>query len=65
MTRTKAIVFNREGVLSAKRAGRYVSAPTRTFPARELIEADASFTFKDFLSLKRFLSVSEREAPRN
>jgi beta-phosphoglucomutase len=53
------------GVLSAKRAGCCVSALTRTFPAHELIEAGAHFTFEDFLSLKRFLSVSEREAPRN
>jgi beta-phosphoglucomutase-like phosphatase (HAD superfamily) len=49
------------GVLSAKRAGCCVSALTRTFPAHELIEAGANFTFEDFVSLKRFLSVSERE----
>ena len=53
------------GVLSAKRAGCCVSALTRTFAAHELIEAGANFTFQDFLSLKRFLSVSEREAPRD
>jgi hypothetical protein len=40
-------------------------ALVRTFPAHELIEADANFTFEDFLSLKRFLHVSEREAPRD
>jgi HAD superfamily hydrolase (TIGR01509 family) len=50
------------GVLSAKRAGCCVSALTRTFPAHELIEAGANFTFEDFGSLKRFLIVSEREA---
>jgi beta-phosphoglucomutase len=44
------------GVLSAKRAGCCVSALTRTFPARELIEAGADFTFENFGSLKRFLS---------
>jgi beta-phosphoglucomutase-like phosphatase (HAD superfamily) len=53
------------GVLSAKRAGFCVSALTRTFAAHELIEARANFTFQDFLSLKRFLNVSEREAPRD
>jgi HAD superfamily hydrolase (TIGR01509 family) len=53
------------GVLSAKRAGCCVSALTRTFPAHELIEAGANFTFEDFVSLKQFLSVSEREAPRD
>jgi hypothetical protein len=53
------------GVLSAKHAGCCVSALTRTFPAHELIEAGANFTFKDFLSLKRFLSIPEREAPRD
>jgi hypothetical protein len=53
------------GVLSAKRAGCCVSALTRTFPAHELIEAGANFTFEDFLSLKRFLSVSEGETPRD
>jgi len=53
------------GVLSAKRAGCCVSALTRTFPAHELIEAGATFTFEDFASLKRFLSVSGREAPRD
>jgi HAD superfamily hydrolase (TIGR01509 family) len=53
------------GVLSAKRAGCCVSVLTRTFAAHELIEARAKFTFQDFLSLKRFLSVSEREAPRD
>jgi HAD superfamily hydrolase (TIGR01509 family) len=51
------------GVLSAKHAGCYVSALTRTFPAHELIEIGANFTFEDFGSLKQFLSVSEREAP--
>jgi HAD superfamily hydrolase (TIGR01509 family) len=51
------------GVLSAKRAGCCVSALTRSFPAHELIEAGANFTFEDFESLKRFLSISEREAP--
>jgi beta-phosphoglucomutase-like phosphatase (HAD superfamily) len=51
------------GVLSAKRAGCCVSALTRSFPAHELIEAGANFTFDDFESLKRFLSISEREAP--
>jgi HAD superfamily hydrolase (TIGR01509 family) len=50
------------GVLSAKRARCCVSALTRTFAAHELIEAGANFTFQDFVSLKRFLSVSEREA---
>ena len=53
------------GVLSAKRAGCCVSALTRTFPAHELIGVGANFTFEDFVSLKRFLSVSEREAPRD
>jgi HAD superfamily hydrolase (TIGR01509 family) len=53
------------GVLSAKRAGCCVSALTRTFPAQELIEVGANLTFEDFVSLKRFLSVSEREAPRD
>jgi beta-phosphoglucomutase-like phosphatase (HAD superfamily) len=53
------------GVLSAKRAGCFVSALTRTFPARKLIEVGANFTFEDFISLKQFLSVSEREAPRD
>jgi hypothetical protein len=46
-------------------AGCCVSALTRTFLARELIEADANFTFEDFLSLKRFLRVSELKAPRD
>jgi HAD superfamily hydrolase (TIGR01509 family) len=53
------------GVLSAKRAGCCVSASTRTFAAHELIEAGANFTFEDFGSLKRFLTVSEREAARD
>jgi HAD superfamily hydrolase (TIGR01509 family) len=53
------------GVLSAKRAGCCVSALTHSFAAHELIEAGANFTFEDFVSLKRFLSVSEREAPRD
>jgi beta-phosphoglucomutase len=53
------------GVLSARRAGCSVSALTRTFPAHELIEAGANFTFEAFVSLKRFLSVSEGEAPRD
>jgi HAD superfamily hydrolase (TIGR01509 family) len=50
------------GVLSARRAGCCVSALTRTFAAHELIAAGANFTFQDFVSLKRFLSVSERDA---
>jgi beta-phosphoglucomutase-like phosphatase (HAD superfamily) len=45
------------GVLSAKRAGCCVSALTRSFPARELVEAGANFTFEDFVSLKRFSSL--------
>jgi len=49
------------GVLSAKRAGCCVAALTRTFPAHELIEAGANFTFRGFASLKHFLDVSERE----
>jgi beta-phosphoglucomutase len=53
------------GVLSARRAGCCVSALTRTFAAAELIEAGANFTFANFVTLKRFLSVSEREAPRD
>jgi HAD superfamily hydrolase (TIGR01509 family) len=53
------------GVLSAKRAGCCVSALTRTFAAHELTDAGADFTFEDFVSLKRFLSVSEREASRD
>ena len=53
------------GVLSAKRAGCCVSALTRTFAAHELIEAGADFTFEDFVSLKRFLSVSEGEVFRD
>jgi HAD superfamily hydrolase (TIGR01509 family) len=53
------------GVLSAKRAGCCVSALTQTFPAHELIEAGADFTFEVFVSLRQFLSVSEREAPRD
>ena len=52
------------GVLSARRAGCCVSALTRTFPAPKLIEAGADFTFEDFLSLKWFLSVPERETSR-
>jgi hypothetical protein len=31
----------------------------------EAAQAVANFTFEDFLSLKRFLRVSEREAPRD
>ena len=53
------------GVLSARRAGCCVSALTRTFAASELIEAGANFIFEDFGSLKRFLSVAEREAARD
>jgi beta-phosphoglucomutase len=53
------------GVLSAKRSGCCVSALTRTFAAHELIEAGADFTFEDFVSLKRYLSASEREAPQD
>jgi HAD superfamily hydrolase (TIGR01509 family) len=52
------------GVLSAKRAGCCVSALTRTFPAHELIEAGADFTFEDFVSLEQFSSVSERPIRR-
>jgi len=52
------------GVLSGKLAGCCVSALTRTFPAPELIEAGADFTFEDFVSLKQFLSGLEREGLR-
>jgi HAD superfamily hydrolase (TIGR01509 family) len=53
------------GVLSAKRAGCPVSALTRTFPAHELSEVGANFTFEDFISLKQFMSVSECGTPRD
>jgi HAD superfamily hydrolase (TIGR01509 family) len=42
------------GILSAKGAGCWVSALTRTFAANELIGVGANFTFEDFASLKRF-----------
>jgi HAD superfamily hydrolase (TIGR01509 family) len=51
------------GVLSAKGAGCCVSALTRTFAAHELIVVGANFTFEDFASLKRFLTISERGSP--
>ena len=43
------------GVLSAKRAGCYVSALTRTFAAQELLGAGADFIFEDFQSLEGLL----------
>jgi beta-phosphoglucomutase len=43
------------GVLSAKRAGCYVSALTRTFAAQELLGVGADFIFEDFQSLEGLL----------
>jgi beta-phosphoglucomutase-like phosphatase (HAD superfamily) len=43
------------GVLSAKRAGRRVSALTRTFAAHELLGVGADFIFEDFQLLKCLL----------
>ena len=45
------------GVLSAKHAGCWVSAMTRTFTADELLGAGADFIFEDFQSLKRFAEI--------
>ncbi len=47
------------GVLSAKGAGCCVSALTRTFAARELLDAGADFIFEDFASLKRFAEIEK------
>jgi HAD superfamily hydrolase (TIGR01509 family) len=47
------------GVLSAKRAGCYVAALTRTFAAQELLGVGADFVFEDFPSLKRSVEIGE------
>ena len=39
--------------------------PLKIYHYSALTPLGANFTFEDFLSLKRFLSFSEREAPRD
>jgi beta-phosphoglucomutase-like phosphatase (HAD superfamily) len=44
-------------VLSAKQAGCWVSALTRTFAAHELLGVGADFILEDFQSLKRAFEI--------